>query len=269
MRFLPCILLFALTLSGCQDKRDPLTSAQIFMQQISNGQAQEAYQSSTFGFQAQRTAAVFEKAAQDMGLVGYASAQWQTLERDGRTAKVPVVITTRTGQQLPIIVTLLDESGAWRVFSLKSPPSEQTGIAENKFTLVGKATALTNSVLQPTPPEEEVRMLVRDNLLRFNNAIATESFDEFYDSVSRKWQEQLTKGQLQRAFQPFIDKKVSIAAVGETEAVLDAAPSVNSEGLLLVSGSYPTQPYRIFFTLKFYYELPAWKLFGLEVNLRQ
>jgi len=100
---------------------------------------------------------------------------------------------------MPLIVTLLDESGAWRVYSLKSPPSEQTGIAENRFSLVGKAPALAGGAIPPVPPEEEVRMLIRDSLLRFNEAIASRSFDAFYDFVARKWQDQLTKGQLQRA----------------------------------------------------------------------
>jgi hypothetical protein len=254
-------------LAGCAKKRDPLTSAQIFLQQVAANQTDAAYQSAAFGFQAQHNAAGFAKAAQEMGLVGSAKAEWEQPEQDGRNATVKVNVTTRTGQTVPLIISLLDESSAWRVFSLRTPPSAQTGLVDNRFSLVGKIPSLTEGVARSVPPEDEIRALVRDHLLLFNEAIEQKSFDVFYDSVSRKWQGQLTKGQLQRAFQPFIDKNVNIALVADSVAVLEPEPRVNSEGLLLVSGYYPTQPFRVHFLLKFYYELPSWKLFGMDVNL--
>jgi hypothetical protein len=166
-----------------------------------------------------------------------------------------------------LIVTMVDESGAWRVFSIHSPPSEATGISENHFSLVGKVPNLNDDTVKPLPPPAEIKQLVRDNLERFNAAVASASFDEFYDSVSSKWQDQLTKGQLQRAFQPFIDKKIDISGVSKIDPTFDVTPEINSEGLLLVSGHYDTRPYRVVFSMRFYYELPTWKLFGLDVNM--
>ena len=78
------------------------------------------------------------------------------------------------------------------------------------------------------PPENEIRQLVRENLLRFNEAIASKSFDAFYDSVSTHWQEQLTKGQLQRAFQPFMDQNISIANIANATPGRNRA--IGSEG---------------------------------------
>lgn len=261
------LLTSVLLLIGCEKKHDPQTSAQIFLQRIGAGETDAAYQSAAFGLQSQNNAETFAKLARDMGLLGYTGAQWGTADLDGRTATVRVTLMLRNGKSQPLVITLLNESGAWRVFSLRTPPDERTGISENRFSLVGRLPALANSATRPAPPENEVRQLVEDNLLRFNEAIAQKSFDTFYDSVSRKWRDQLTKGQLQRAFQPFIDKKVNISAIRGMQAVLDSEPVVNSEGLLLVSGHYPTLPYRVQFRLKFYYELPAWKLFGTDVDL--
>lgn len=263
------LLLLALACAGCEKKADPLSSAQRFFQQIGTGQAKAAYESAAFGFQAQRSAAAFEAAAQEMGLTRYAGAIWEEPQIEGHTAKVGVRLQTSQGKELPLFVTLTKESGEWRVYSLRSPPSETTGISENRFTLVGKAPGVVNAVSQPIPPEAELRALVRENLLRFNEAIASQSFDAFYDSVSRKWQEQLTKGQLQRAFQPFIDQKVSLAGVATIDPIWDAPATVGTDGLLILSGHYPSEPYRTHFAIKLVYELPAWKLFGLEVNLRK
>ena len=264
------LVAFALCLGACGGKKsDPTTAAKIFFEQLAAGQAQIAYQTAAFGMQAQRSAAAFEMAVKDMGLVDHKAAQWQPPEMDGRSAKIPVTVTTHDGKPLPLIVTLTEESGAWRVYSLRSPPNEETGISENRFTLVGKAPTITDGVVHPAPPEPDIRRLARDSLLMFNEAIAAKSFDGFYDAVSRRWQDQLTKGQLQRAFQPFIEKQVSIGGIREQEAVFDAPPAVNGEGLLVVSGYYPTKPYRVIFALKFMYELPTWKLFGLDVNLKK
>ena len=271
MRSLPRLLTLAacLFLSGCAKKADPLTAAQHFFEQIAAGQADAAYQSAAFAFQAQRSAAVFGAAAKDMGLTDYAGADWDKPERQGHTATIRVKVKTRSGAEIPLIVTLVDQSGAWRVFSLRSPPNQETGISENRFSLVGKAPSFSDAVTKPVPPQNEIRQLVRENLLHFNEAILSKSFDAFFDSVALHWQAQLTKGQLQRAFQPFIDRKIDIATVEKATPVFDDPPAVNSEGLLMVVGHYDSQPYRIQFSMRFIYELPAWKLFGLDVNLTE
>lgn len=276
LRSLP-LLALALAIAGCTKKPDPAASAQRFFEQVAAGQGQAAYQGAAFGFQAQRSAAAFEIAAREMGLTDYASGQWEQPEIDGSSAKVRVRVKTRAGKEFPLVVTLTKESGTWRVYSLRSPRSETTGISENRFTLVGKAPTLTDTAAQPVPSETELRQLVRENLLRFNDAIATKSFDAFYDSVSVAWQtgrltqgqNQLTKGQLQRAFQSFIDQKVNIGGIAKLDPIWDTPVSVGTDGLLAVSGYYPTEPYRVHFALKFIYELPTWKLFGLDVNLRK
>lgn len=267
----PLLRLFLLTallsLGSCSKPVDPQTAAQNFFKQIAGGETDAAYQSTAFGFKAQRSSAVFTAAAKDMGLADYASAEWDKPERDGRTTTIRVKIKTNSGAAIPLIVTLVKEGGTWKVFSLRSPPSSETGISENRFSLVGKAPSFADAVTKPVPPENEIRQLIRENLLRFEEAIKSQSFDAFYESVAVHWQDQLTKGQLQRAFQPFIDQKVSLAGVSQANPVFDAPPAVNSEGLLVVAGHYDTNPYRVRFAMRFFYELPAWKLFGLDVDL--
>jgi hypothetical protein len=263
----PLALALFLPLAGCEKRADPLTAAQTFFNEISTGHAEDAYGSATFAFQAQRSSTTFSAAVKDMGLVNAAGADWGKPERDGHTVTIPVKIKTHEGTEIPLIVTLIDQTGAWRIFSLKSPPSQDTGLSENRFSLVGKAPSFSDAVTKPMPPENEIRQLVRDNLLRFNEAIASRSFDAFYDSVATHWQDQLTKGQLQRAFQPFIDQKINLGGVANATPIFDEAPAISSEGLLVVTGHYENKPYRIQFAMRFYYELPTWKLFGLDVNI--
>jgi hypothetical protein len=272
----PLLLLAAiLSFSGCTKKRGPLEAAQLFFEQVGSGHPDDAYRSAAFGFQAQRSAVVFAAGARDMGLTDYAGGDWGTPDSTGNSCSIPVKVKTRGGTEIPLIVALVNETGAWRVFSVHSPPNAETGLVENRFTLVGKAPDLNSGLNEPAPPLNEIRQLVRDTLLHFNAAIAAKSFDSFYDYVSVAWQSgsltkgeyQLTKGQLQRAFQPFIDRKVDLTEIGKLDPIFDTPPAINSDGLLIVSGHYVGETHKIVFALKYIYELPAWKLFGIDVNL--
>ena len=60
-----------------------------------------------------------------------------------------------------------------------------------------------------------------------------------------------------------------MAAIKDIEPVFETPPTITSDGLLLLSGYYPTERYRVIFTVRFIYELPRWKLFGIDVTLRK
>jgi hypothetical protein len=65
----------------------------------------------------------------------------------------------------------------------------------------------------------------------------------------------------------FIEKQARISEIKSLEPKLDPV-LINTEGLLMLSGEYATQPYATVFQLKYIYELPKWKLFGIAVYLR-
>src|SRR5687768_10682562 len=91
------LLLLALAFSACSKKPDPVASTRRFFELVASGQAEAAYQSAAFGFQAQRSAAVFKTAAAEMGLTEYASAEWETPVIEGNSAKLNVRVTTKSG----------------------------------------------------------------------------------------------------------------------------------------------------------------------------
>ncbi len=256
-----------LVLTGCSKKEDPATTAKIFFALIEAGRMEEAYRDAALGLKAQQSLKFFEQTAKELGLGEYAAmtASLPTFERN--TAKLKIDITHRSGAIRTLIVTLVDERGAWRVFSIRTPKSMETGVSGNLFGTVGKGPAFTDALSRPMPTEAEVRKLVEESLLLFSAGIQEASFDNFYELIARGWQDQLTKGQLTRTFQPFIDQHVDLAGIHGVQPVFDEAPAISTEGLLTVRGYYLTQPLRVLFALKFMYELPKWKLFGLDVSL--
>ncbi len=267
-RLCHCLLLAcALMLAGCSKKPDPAASAKTFFELIAAGKAAEAYESATYGFKAQQTDKFFEQTAKELDLVNFASMTSEAAEVERNSAKLKIEMTTKAGKKIPLLLTLVDERGAWRVHAIRSPKSTETGLSANLFGTVGKGTGFVDALSHPVPDPKEVNKLIETHLLMFDEAIEAGSFDGFYERVSRAWQKQLTKGQLTREFQPFIDKKIRLTAIRGKEPVLDEPVALTTDGLVIVKGYYDTKPYRVLFLLKFIYELPKWRLFGMDVSI--
>lgn len=262
------VLATLLFVEGCQKRGDPLTATRAFFALIAAGKTREAYESSAFAFQAQQSLKAFETTAKEQALASFVDASWDPPEITGRTAKIRGE-ATNAGRKIALIVTLNNESAGWRIFSVRTPRNLQTGMSANLFGAVGKTAGFTEAIDRPLPDEKTVHTMALETMLMFNESVQEKSFDQFYEKISKTWQKQLTIGQLTRAFNPFIDAGVNIAGIKDVEPVFDEAPQITSEGLLIIGGHYPTTPYRVVFALRFIYELPKWKLFGIDVTLRK
>jgi hypothetical protein len=69
-------------------------------------------------------------------------------------------------------------------------------------------------------------------------------------------------------FQSFIDKKINISSIAKLDPTFDGTPAVNEDGFLALKGSYPTQPSKLLFQLKYAYEDDSWKLVGINVEVK-
>jgi len=118
------------------------------------------------------------------------------------------------------------------------------------------------------PTDKELKKLALDSLLLFNVAIQTKSFEDFYGHTAKLWQKEVTPEKLLEIFQSFIDKKINIALIVKAEPAFEGTPAVNEDGFLVIKGSYPTQPSKVFFELKYVYEDESWKLVAINVQVK-
>ena len=147
-------------------------------------------------------------------------------------------------------LTYIYESSAWRLLGLNV-----------------KATPfVANTGKMPT--DKELNTLALDSLLLFNAAIQTKSFESFYGKIAKLWQKEATPEQLLEIFQSFIDKEINIASIAKLAPTFEGTPTVNEDGLLVIKGSYPTQPSKVVFQLKYVYEDENWKLVGINVQVK-
>ncbi len=268
--FFPLCIVVALLLGGCAKKQEDPTQATVdFFKNIAAGKYHEAYASTAFGFQAQQSEKVFAQTLKELGLDEAAKAEMETPVIKGREAQTDVTVLTLKDKTLKFKVSLLQESGTWRIFSLRSPQDESGKRLENRFSLMGKGTSFTDALSQPMPDEKEIKRMTDEAMMMFHAAIKQKSFEDFYEWTSQAWQDQLTLAKLQRAFQPFIDLNIDLSGVLKEKPIFDVPPVITTEGLLVVEGHYPTKPDETGFLLKFIYESPRWRIFGMSVNIRK
>lgn len=258
----------AAVLGSCTKKADPVTATRTFFEQVAAGRTAEAYESATFAFRAQQSLRAFETTVKEQGLSAFSKAQWEAPQIEGRTARIRGEVSDPTTPNSALLVILEQESGVWRIFSIRKPRSA-AGLSVNLFGAPPRGGGFTEAVDQPIPDEAAMRRLTRETLLKFNAAVQEKSFAGFHGEVSKAWQKQVSAGDLQRAFQAFINTEVDIGGIRDVEPVFNRPPRITSDGLLLVTGLFPTTPHYVVFTLRFTYELPAWKLFGIDVNLQK
>lgn len=132
---------------------------------------------------------------------------------------------------------------------------------------IGNATVEAKT--EPIPAEDQLKQMIDKTMWDFALAIKAKDFTGFYQNVAERWQAQITKDDLDRAFKKFIDQDVDLTVLQHLEPVLIEPPTIDRHGLLVLEGYYPSQPSFTNFTLKYLYEEPDWKLFVITVRLNQ
>lgn len=119
------------------------------------------------------------------------------------------------------------------------------------------------------PPEGDLAALTHRSMRLFAAAVARDDFSELYAGLATAWKRQMSAGDLRSSFATFVDKKVPLTVVDTSAPVFTAPAGIDSDGLLRVTGHYPTRPMRVLFTLHFLQEESQWRLAGIEVHTKQ
>jgi len=145
-------------------------------------------------------------------------------------------------------------------------------VTTEKFSIVGEKETETAS--EPAAPEvpdkDELKSLVNDSMDSFGDAITDKDFSGFYLDIASVWQQQTSAEKLSESFKDFYGKDIDIsAAIQDKDPIFDKPAAIESNGVMVVQGHYPTQPNRIVFTLKYVNEEEEWKLVGVDVKTKE
>jgi hypothetical protein len=263
-------LLLALILAGCGNayKKSPTAAADAFFTLLNQGQYPEAYKSASFAFQAQQSVPAFVATAKDLGLGNYPSRSWTEKSASEKEALLDGDFTSSTGEKLSLQVAMLKESGKWRVFAIRTPAPNGKNHLVDRFNQIGRSQTFGDVFSRKVPSDDEARALVDNTMQQFNAGLHKKDFADFYLTTSALWRSETSKEKVESAFQSFVDANISIDPYKDTKAVFEEPPRLNSEGMLVVKGYYPTKPNRIFFDLRYTFELPKWKLLAITISIK-
>ena len=175
-----------------------------------------------------------------------------------KTYVIPVASTFENGTATETITVVQDTDKQYRV-------SDYSLTIENSSappTLPGEAG-------RGVPNEVLAKQLVNNTMVNFKNAVNSGDFGPFYRTqLSALWKKQTTAEKLKGYFQTFIDRKVDLSPIFMVQPVLDPAPAINSDGLLILKGYYPLPAQKINVTYQLSYSREAkWGLSGINVKI--
>lgn len=118
------------------------------------------------------------------------------------------------------------------------------------------------------PSDKEIKKLVLDTLLLFNDAVQTKSFKAFHAKLGPAWKNDTTPRQLIDIFRVFVDKKIDFAEIANVDPFFDGFPLINEDGWLVVKGHYTLEGRDVLFELKYQNDESSWKLVAINVEAR-
>jgi hypothetical protein len=118
------------------------------------------------------------------------------------------------------------------------------------------------------PSESDASELALKSLLDWNDGVQNKDFTTFHSHVSSQLQNEAPPEKMLSAFQDFIDKKIDISPIKDVTPTFENPPTVDSQGRLLLAGSYPTTPKAVHFDLKYVFQDDTWKIIGINVKVK-
>lgn len=116
---------------------------------------------------------------------------------------------------------------------------------------------------------EQAFYLIRSTLLTLNDANRSGNYTVLRDLAAPRFQTTNSAADLGMVFSDLRARKVDLFAVALLAPQLSATPQIANNGMLRLTGAFPTQPQQVSFDLLFENVAGQWRLFGLSVQTRQ
>jgi len=236
----------------------PMTAeGEKFLTELGTGATEPAYMMTSAAFQQGQTEEEFARTVKSFGLDGFQSASWSSRKIENDRGTLDGTAHCKSGGSVPLTLEMIKEGGTWKVIAIRGP---QTGASTGPILQ-------DDAAVPPAPAAAEAAGMTLAALMAFNEGVEAKSFDKFHASISKLWQKQTTPAKLLEAFQSFIDKEIDLTGIKSLSPVFKSPPAVDSDGVLVLEGEYPTTPNKVIFRLKYVTEDKAWKLLGFKVNV--
>lgn len=221
-----------------------------FFKDASQGQMDQAYAGLSQGFKASTNQEQLQQFLKVTALSDFKEASWTSRSIESGRGRLGGVVTTNSGQAIPLSVDFVKEEGEWKILGI-----ERTVPGVKKENL--------------TPPSQaELVNLARNSLAAFGQGVAQKDMRSFRDYIAELWRSQYSVERLNEAYSPLFAVETNWQALSQIPPIFDGEATINKDGVLAVSGYLPTRPDRLTFGYKYVLEKDDWKLIGLSINFK-
>jgi hypothetical protein len=116
------------------------------------------------------------------------------------------------------------------------------------------------------PNDNSVLVLIQTTLIALNQANATSNYTVFRELGSPDFQTGNSTAKLAEIFANLRQKNIDMSAILLLKPKLLSKPMIDPEGMLRVTGFFPTHPFQVNFDLLFQPAEAQWRLFGISVG---
>jgi hypothetical protein len=116
------------------------------------------------------------------------------------------------------------------------------------------------------PNDNGVLVLIQTTLIALNQANATSNYTVFRELGSSDFQTSNSTAKLAEIFADLRQKNIDMSAILLLRPKLLSKPMIDPQGMLRVTGFFPTYPFQVNFDLLFQPVEAQWRLFGISVG---
>ncbi|MDC7221332.1 MAG: hypothetical protein PQJ59_15455 [Spirochaetales bacterium] len=226
-----------------------------FFAAAQEGNWEEATSHLSEDFKASTETSELEDYLSKEGFLDFKEGQWPSRSASGGQKALSGSITTHSGRVIPLTINFIKEGNDWKIYSLEKPSS---GLTET--------TDETQS--HPLPSGAEQMELVREAMHQFALAVNDQSMAQFHSYISHVWQQQFTIEDLDNSYGSLYNIGLDLTVIDNMEPLITTVPTITEEGVLVLTGHFPSQPNKVYFTQKFFYEGIGWKLLGFNISIK-
>ena len=116
------------------------------------------------------------------------------------------------------------------------------------------------------PPPEQLLVLIRTALIALNQANQTGNYTTLRDLGAPSLQAANSAVQLGAGFASLRDQGIDLSPIVVVAPQVPVPPEITPQGLLHITGVFPTQPLQIQFELLYQNIASRWRIYGMSVN---
>jgi hypothetical protein len=165
------------------------------------------------------------------------------------------------------VLFLVASTAASHTIDLQAPDTKPGAPAAGKKPAPPSAPAAAEPAPQQTLPVslEQALFLIRSTLLTLNDANRSGNYSVMRDLAAPDFQARNTAADLAQIFSDLRRRNFDLYGVALLAPQLTAAPALDADNRLHLTGFFPTRPQQINFDLSFQVAGGHWRLFGIAI----